>query len=286
MSRKGQSITLSLSESEKAELEQLALEYGMTWGERPNISKLLKAIADHKLLITPNNDWSQERIKALDTARLALIDAGKMAEAVAIGELLRDRSELTIPFRTEIESFVNNPQPAWRQKIDNLIQRQQPFQLFYQDAAERQWSYTVLHARIMPIEKRDYLICRCQESEGNRDIEGLQHNWSLRLDRIQDAAVTSVDQTWLSDLERITVEFHVYRGLAFAYRKNQLDDIFVSEIESEPARRRVIRSIFSSFWFFREIAPYWEDCEIISPESVRQRVQEKVRLMCQQYDLE
>ena len=284
MSRKGQSITLSVSEAEKAELEQLALEHGMTWGERPNISKLLKAIARHKLLITPNNNWSAERIKALDTARLALIDAGKMEEAVAIGELLRDRSELTIPFRAEIERFLNNPQPAWRQKIDNLIRRQQPFQLSYRDAAERQWTYTVLHAQIMPIEKREYLVCRCSESEGNRDVEELRHNWSLRLDRIQDAAVISIDKVWMSDLERLAVEFQVYRGLALSYQR-KLDDTFVSEIEGQPSTRKVVRNIFSSFWFLREIAPYYEDCQVISPNSIRQRIQQKLLLACQNYDL-
>lgn len=45
MSRKGQSITLSISERDKAALEKLAREFGMTWGDRPNISKLVEAIA-------------------------------------------------------------------------------------------------------------------------------------------------------------------------------------------------------------------------------------------------
>ncbi|MHC5718327.1 MAG: WYL domain-containing protein, partial [Nostoc sp.] len=65
MSRKGQSITLSISERDKAELEAIAREFGMMWGEEPNISKLIKAIAQRKLLIGNNNDWKEPRIRAL-----------------------------------------------------------------------------------------------------------------------------------------------------------------------------------------------------------------------------
>ncbi|MGB8688466.1 MAG: WYL domain-containing protein, partial [Microcoleus sp.] len=164
MSRKGQSITLSVSERDKAQLEALAQEFGKTWGDRPNISKLIEAIARRQLTIAPNHDWPQTRIQALDIARQQLLDLGKIDEALAIAQLLSDRSELTLPFRAEIEAFLSNPLPVWRQKIDNFIHRNQPFRLSYRDAADRLWSYTVLHARIVPIEKRQYLMCRCEES--------------------------------------------------------------------------------------------------------------------------
>ncbi|MEW6496914.1 MAG: WYL domain-containing protein, partial [Cyanobacteriota bacterium] len=214
MSRKGQSITLSISERDKAQLEAIALELGMMWGDRPNISKLVEAIARHQLLLAPNNDWSPERIKALETARKALVDLGKMPEAEEIARLLSDRSELSIPFRAEIEQFLANPLPAWRQQVDNLIYRKQPFRLSYRDAADRLWTYTVLHARIASLEKRQYLVCRTEEFEGNQDVEGLRHNWSLRLDRIQEAAVVSLAKPWEKDLETIPVEFHLSGRLA------------------------------------------------------------------------
>jgi hypothetical protein len=45
MTRKSESITLSVTEEDKAELENIALEFGCTWGEKkPNISKLIKQI--------------------------------------------------------------------------------------------------------------------------------------------------------------------------------------------------------------------------------------------------
>ncbi len=285
MSRKGQSITLSLRESDKAELENLALEFGCTWGDRPNISKLVESIARRQLIIAPNNDWTNERIKALETARKGLIDLGKTDEAKQIAQLLKSRSELTLPFREEIETFLKNPLPAWRQQVDNLIHRQQPFRLSYQDAKEDLWSYTVLHARVVPIEKRQYLMCRAEESEGNQDVEGLRHNWTFRLDKIQEAAVVSIDKPWLDDLERIAVEFHLLDRLAFAYER-KTEDIFVSELEGEPPVRKVVRNISGTFWFFREITRYGKDCEIISPPEVRSRFKENLKSLCQAYDLE
>lgn len=56
MSRKGESVTLSLTAEEKAEFERLALQFGCTWGEKPNVSGLLKAIAAGRLSISYSDD--------------------------------------------------------------------------------------------------------------------------------------------------------------------------------------------------------------------------------------
>lgn len=45
MSRKNKTLTLNVSSEDKAALEQLALDFGQTWGEKPNISGFLAAIA-------------------------------------------------------------------------------------------------------------------------------------------------------------------------------------------------------------------------------------------------
>lgn len=52
MSRKAESITLSVSEADKQELEAIALELGCTWGDKPNLSKLVSEIAQRKLLMS------------------------------------------------------------------------------------------------------------------------------------------------------------------------------------------------------------------------------------------
>jgi hypothetical protein len=64
VNKKSRAINLSVSETDKAQLEKIALEFGMMWGNRPNISKLVEAIARRQLLIAPNNDWSETLITA------------------------------------------------------------------------------------------------------------------------------------------------------------------------------------------------------------------------------
>ena len=283
MSRKGQSITLSISERDKAELEQLAIELGMMWGDRPNISKLVEAIARRQLLIVPNNDWTEPRLKALTQAVHTLTDAGHIEAALAIANLLLERSELSIPLHREIERFLENPPPPWRLKIDRYIRRQQPFQLSYQDPSGRLWSFTVRHAKITPHEERQYLDCWCDEKEGNQDLPDLVHNWSLRLDRITEAAVVPIEGEWRSTLDQIEVEMHLFGGLAFAYQAKAED--VTNEWLEERRIRRVVRRVSSTFWFIREVLRYAPDCVIVSPENVRDRLKQKLLSLCKQYDL-
>jgi hypothetical protein len=285
MSRKGQSITLSLKERDKAELEAIALEFGMKWGDRPNISKLIEAIAQRKLLIGNNNNWTETRIRALHRCIGALTDIGQIEQAKVIANLLLERSELSIPLRNEIEGFLKNLPPAWRLQIDNYILRQQPFQLSYQDATGRLLNFTVRHAKITPHEKRQYLDCWCEETEGNFDVEELHHNWSLRLDRIQDAAVMPIPGNWRSQLDEIDVEMHLFSGLAFAYQAKPEDK--ANEWIPETQRvRRVVRGVSITFWFIREVMQYAPDCVVVSPENVRSLLKQKLRTLCQLYDIE
>ncbi|WP_017326902.1 WYL domain-containing protein [Synechococcus sp. PCC 7336] len=278
MARKRSSITLSIAERDKAQLEQLALEFGQTWGDKPNISKLLKAIANHELHIAPNHDWSSDRLKALNLARKNLQDLGKTDEAKAIATLLLERSELkSIPLRQELEAFLQNPVPTWRTDIDRQIRQNQPFRLTYRDAADRPFSFTVHHAHIDRIEKREYLNCWCEETDGNQDIPALSHNWSLRLDRIPEAAIVTCPRNWKSSLDTIDIEFELHRGLAFAYQARKEDR--QSEWLDSPTRRKIVRKISSTFWFFREIFPYGEDCIILGPDNIREQFRLKVQYL-------
>ena len=292
MSRKGQSITLSVSERDKAELEAIALEFGMMWGDEPNISKLIKAIAQHELIIGKNHDWQESRIRALHRCIGALTDIGQVEQGQIIANLLLERSELSIPMRKEIEGVLNNSLPSWRLQIDHYILRQQPFQLSYQDAAERILNYTVHYAKITPHEKRLYLDCWCQETLDNHDIEELQHNWCFRLDRINEAAITEIAGKWrtdksalaLSHLDQIDVEMHLLNNLAFAYQSKP-EDKRVEWIPDQPKVKRVIRRVSNTFWFIREIMQYSSDCIVVSPEDVRSLIQKKLINMSQNYDL-
>jgi len=284
MPRKRASITLSIADREKAELERLALEFGQTWGEdKPNISRLVKAIAQSKLRLAVNHDWGSDRLNALYQALNLLKDQGKQSEALILAHLLLERSELSLPLRQEIQAFVDQPSHPWRQAVERYILQHQPFRLTYQDAAERIWRFTVRHARITPREDRQYLECWCAETEGNQDIPSLQHNWSLRLDRIADEAVISpVEGDWRPNLDQVEVEFHLLGGLALAYRTKQEGDR-VNEWLGDRQIRRVVRSITNTFWFFREMRRYGAECAVIGPSEVRDRFAGEAIAMARHY---
>ena len=62
MTRKQESITLSISMEDKAKLENKALEFGCLWGGDPNISKFMKLIANDELLVSkPNKPATQKQ---------------------------------------------------------------------------------------------------------------------------------------------------------------------------------------------------------------------------------
>ncbi|PAX59916.1 WYL domain-containing protein [Brunnivagina elsteri] len=285
MSRKGQSITLSISERDKAELEALALEFGMKWGEKPNVSRLVEAIARRELIIGNNNDWKESRIRALHRCISALVDMGQTEQAQEIAKLLLERGELSLPLRGEIEAFLGNTPPAWRLQVDKYILRQQPFQISYEDASHRVFNFTVRHAVITNHEKRQYLDCWCEETEGNLDIEELKHNWCLRLDRIQDAAVTTIDGKWRSHLAEIEVSMHLFGRLAFAYQAKP-EDKLNEWIPEQQRVKNVLRRVSFTFWFIREVMQYTPDCVIISPENVRSLVKQKILTLCDLYHIE
>lgn len=284
MGRKGQSITLSISDQDKQHLEEIAREQGMLWGDRPNISRLVEALARRELQVGRNNDWSEARIRALQQSIQTLTDAGHPDSAQIIAQLLLERSELSIPLRSELERYLNTPIAPWRLEIDHHIRRQLPFQLTYRDAADHPWSFTIRHARITPYERREYLECWCEETDGNRDLPELQHNWTLRLDRIPDAALSSVRGQWRSNLDFFEVELHLLGGLAFAYESKMADISNEWLSDQTPPVRRIVRQISSTFWFFREVLRYGEDCIVIAPQVVRERFWHKIRQLSEAYE--
>lgn len=284
MTRKGRAITLSLDEKDKIALQTIATQLGYTWGDNPNISKLVEAIAQQKLLIAPNHDWSTDLIATLQQAMICLHDRGDSKNAQIIAELLLKRSELKNPLRREIERFLETIQkPNWRQLLDEFITQKQPFQLAYQDAAQRIWTFHIYYAEIVYRDRREYLDCWCQETEGNTDLPKLQHNWTLRLDRIADAALSPIQKKWRPDLDRLKVELHLYNGLAFAY-ESKSNDIYNEWIPNQPQVRKVLREVSSTFWLIREILPYGEDCVIVSPIEVKHQFRNKLLMLCSRYN--
>ncbi|PZU97372.1 MAG: WYL domain-containing protein [Pseudanabaena sp.] len=284
MSRKGESITLSISERDKTNLEAIALELGMMWGDRPNISKLVEAIARRQIQISKNKKWSSDRLESLSHTFRLLVDHGDLEKAQIIANLLLERSELNTPLRHDIEKFLDNPPEIWRHTLDRYIKQQQPFRLNYLDAADCPHQFSIYYAKIASHDKRLYLDCWCEESASNDDVTALKHNRSLRLDRIPpEAAITTIQGKWRSQLDHLHVTFNLTGHLAFAYKPREVD-LDNTWLDCTPPTRQIIRKISNTFWFYREIMPYAEDCEIVEPIDVREKFQAKVRSLYEKYN--
>lgn len=283
MTSKRSSFNLSIAEHEKDRLEQIALELGQTWGDRPNVSKLIKSIAQGKLRVAANHDWSRERVDTLIHGLNLLIDAGHINEAKCLAGVLVERSEINQPLREMIQAFVSQPRKAWRPLIEHALKQFRPFRLTYQDAAGRIFNFTVHHAKIERHENREYLDCWCDETEGNQDVDALKHNWCLRFDHIPDEAVISpAGGLWQPELDYVDVEIHLLNRLAIAYESKSKSDR-LNQWDPERQVRRVVRRITNTFWFFREVRRYGGDCIIVGPKEVRDRFAEDALRMAAHY---
>jgi predicted DNA-binding transcriptional regulator YafY len=124
----------------------------------------------------------------------------------------------------------------------------------------------------------------CWYLENNQgEILELQHNWSLRLDRITDAAIVSIEQPWKNGLDTIPVEIHFFEGLAHGYKSKKNRDDINEWLNESMKVKRVVRSVSSPFWFKREIFRYGKDCEVISPQTMRDALVFDIQAMEQRY---
>lgn len=251
------------------------------WGKSPSPSGLITAIAQGELEVGKPYVLSSSQVNALQQAVKDLIDAGHVEEAQVIMSLLLDRGNLEPPLRQTLLQQVGQPAEAWRVRINQLIDDQQPFYMSYRNSQDQLLNFTVRFAKIVLYEKRMYLQSWCEETEDSRDIPELRHNRCFRLDqRIQ--SIVPIDGEWRGRLDEVEVQLHFRGWLVKAYepKPDDIHDKVIGDV------RQVIRRVSNPFWLIREVSRYWEDCEIVSPENVRQQVREKLKLMCQQYDLD
>lgn len=273
-----------LASSYRPLIEALALEYGFSWGGRGNVKAFIEAIARKEISLFPSGTaWSKERQTALMKAVLALCESADVVSVREIIKHIEEHPEFEAEYRAKIQDSCKLFLSPWLSKINQLITGIQPFQLSYQDAAGRLWTYTIKYAEITFREKRNYLECWCEETEGNQDLPELKHNWSLRLDRIIDVGIVPIDGEWRSGLDTVDVEFELYGGLAHAYIERD-NDIHLEWVSVDPPSLRVVRQISNTFWFLREVLPYGKDCVVRSPDSVRQLVLEHYSLAKEQYE--
>lgn len=47
----------------------------------------------------------------------------------------------------------------------------------------------------------------------------------------------------------------------------------------------VVWRVVNPFWLIQEVSRYWEDCVIVTSDSIRDRVKQKLKTLCQNYDI-
>jgi predicted DNA-binding transcriptional regulator YafY len=277
MPRKKETITLSVPPGTKQQLEAIADRLRVYWGTKPSPSGLITKIAQQEFEVNQPFRLSPTQVIALRQSVRDLIDAGHINEAQSVLTLLIDRAQLETPLRQDLMRQVSQPLEGWRPHIDQLINNQQSFQLVYQNSQSTILEFTVRYAEVIFYEKRQYLEVWCEETADSTNLPDLLHNRCLRFDRIQ--AVLPLKQEWRGHFDSINAIFHLTGWLRNAYEAKPND------IGDEPLEnaRQITRRIINPFWFFREILPYGDDCELISPPSLRQQFQAKIQAIHTRY---
>ncbi|MHC5825317.1 MAG: WCX domain-containing protein, partial [Nostoc sp.] len=133
-------------------------------------------------------------------------------------------------------------------------------------------------------DKRFYLMIWCEETEDVEnlipDLPELWHNRNLIFDKIRSIVPASGE--WREGLDDIKVYLHFRGWMVKSYqrREDDLEDEMIGDV------RQVVRRVVNEFWLVREVARYWEDCVIVSPESLRDRLKQKLSTLCQLYNIE
>ncbi len=283
MPRKKEALTLSVPPGTKEQLEALASRLNILWGKKPSPSGLIVAIAQQQLEVGKPFTLAPDQVKALQQAIKILHDSGQIAEAQTLIGLLLERGNLEAPQRQLLMQQANQFAEAWRIIVDQHRNNQQPFILLYRNNQDQDLEYTVRYSEIGFEEKRFYLNIWCEETEDIKDTDfpELIHNRCLRLDRIK--AILPTSGKWRQEgLDYLKVYLHFSRGMIKAYEPRAKD--ISTEVVGEV--RQVVRLVSNPFWLVREVLRYGGDCVVVSPESVREQVKQKLRLQCQQYDLE
>lgn len=264
MSRKSETITLSIQPGTRERLENIADRLNLYWGDRPSISGLLNAIAKGEVHTERPFRLSNYQVKALEAVVKALIDSGQMQFASTIVELLLEKGDLEAPLQNQLISQLVHESEGWRKAIDARLSQKKPFLLIYENSQNEQEIFNVCYGEIKFYEKRFYLDGWCTETNEYAQIKDLQHNRCFRFDRIKN--ILHSQHKWREEgLNHVKVYLHFYKGMIKAYER-KLEDI---DVKKEDDKLIVIRKVTNPFWLTREVLRYGKNCEIVAPEKIR-----------------
>ncbi|PLZ93748.1 transcriptional regulator [Fischerella thermalis CCMEE 5198] len=284
MPRKKETITLSIPPGTKEQLEAIARNLNIYWGKDPSISGLIVAIAQQSVEVGKPFTLDSNQVNALQQAIKALSDAGRIGEAQTVITLLLERGNLDAAIRQSLLKQASKLVQAWRRQIDEYRQNQQPFYLLYENSQGQELQYTVRYAEPRFFDKRFYLMIWCEETEDVEnlipDLPELWHNRSLIFDKIRSIVPASGEWREGLDYLKVYLQFRGWMVKSYQRREDDLEDEIIGDV------RQVVRRVVNEFWLIREVARYWDECVIISPEPIRDRLKQKLLSLCILYDIE
>lgn len=282
MPRKKETITLSIPPGTKEQLEAIARRLNILWGKEPSVSGLIVAIAQQSVEVGKPFTFDSNQVNALQQAIKALSDAGRIGEAQTVITLLLERGNLGAAIRQSLLKQASKLIQAWRSQIDEYRQNQQPFYLLYENSQGQELQYTVRYAEPRFFDKRFYLMIWCEETEDVEnlipDLPELWHNRNLVFDRIR--SIVSASGEWREGLDYIKVHLHFQGWMVKSYqrREDDLEDEMIGDV------RQVVRQVVNEFWLIREVLRYQQNCVIVAPDSMRQRMKQQLSNLYKLYD--
>lgn len=163
------------------------------------------------------------------------------------------------------------------EQVLHYHKQQQAFSLTYKHANGDRASYTVRYAEIVKHGSRLYVDAWVEEPDDRQPL-ALNRNRSFRVERIEEVSTFEAGHWY--QLDTLEVVFELRGELANSYEKKPGDRFLLT---SQPGTLQVVRSITSLFWFIREILPYGQDCVVLEPEVVREKVSAIVQEMSNNY---
>ena len=82
-------------------------------------------------------------------------------------------------------------------------------------------------------------------------------------------------------LDYLKVYLQFYRGMVKAYEPSSKD--LENEVIGEA--RQVVRLVSNPFWLIRDMSRYWEDCAVIAPDNLREKIKQKLAALCKHYEI-